>query len=295
MKVSVMILIGCMASIQHVFADDIKLRVVTMNKSPTPKEVSIENENTTNKIALDQATGNIFTTSISRPPIKEELKPSPYRLVSMWDNDENEQLYLAFSSRTPRTVEIQVQHLIESPDLPTLENIDALNSDFSSMLKKYFRARALYKKWRLIGGQSTHKIAIRSAKIWFDASVNLAKLTNSYFRIDEEIKAIMADYEKKAKNDSWFREQYRNYASSGYISATLEQVLAAQYQFVGEIPTLVANQRLDEAQDLNEKAVAALERESLHTRRIVSKRQGIDLDLLKANTAYISTLQGNGQ
>lgn len=293
MRISIMVLVSCMASTQLVFADEIELRV-TMRASTAPIGVTIQRDNTVDEIALDPApTGNVYRISVNRPPT-QELASVPYQLVATW-SDGKELLYLAFNSMTLGKINIPVLHPIESSDRSTLDSIEALGTDFTSTLERYFRARALHKKWRFDNKQPKTQVALRSAKIWFDASANLAKRTNSYFRLDEEIKTIMDDYEKQAASDSEFRSRYRKYASAGYISATLEQVHAVQYRFVGEIPRLVASQRLDEAQDLNDKAIAALERETPDMRLIVSKRQGVDLDLLKANSAYISTLQENKQ
>lgn len=284
-----MALIGCVVSQQLVYADEIELRV-TMRASITPIGVTIQQDDTMDEIALNPAsTGSVYTVTINRPPT-DAPADVPYQLVATW-SDGKEVLYLAFNSMTPRKINIPVLHPIESAERATLESIEALNTDFSSMLERYYRARAFHKKWRYELKHPETQVALRSAKIWFDASANLAKRANSYFRIDEEIKTIMADYEKKAANDQWFRSLFRKYAGAGYISATLGQVYAAQYQYVGAIPKLVANQHLDEAQQLNDKAIAALENETPNIRLIVSKHQGVDLDLLKSNAAYISTLQ----
>lgn len=289
MKYSIMALVGCVVSLQTVYADDIELRV-TMRTSTAPTGVTIQQEGTMDEIALNPAsTGNVYTISVNRPPT-DKPAPVPYQLVATW-SDGKEVLYLAFHSMTTGKISIPVLHPIESSERSTLDNIEALNTDFSSMLERYFRARTLHRKWRYEYKQPKTQVALRSAKIWFDASANLAKRTNSYFRFDEEIKTIMAGYEKEAEIDSQFRSRYRKYAGTGYISATLEQVHAAQYQFVGEIPRLVASQQLDEAQNLNDRAIATLERETPNMRRVVSKHQGVDLDLLKSNAAYISTLQ----
>lgn len=288
-RFSVMTLIGCLVSQQLVYGDEIELRV-TMLGPTTPTSVTILQDGTLDEIALNSATtGRVYTASVNRPPT-DQPSPIPYQLVATW-SDGTEVLYLALNSTTSGKISIPVLHPIESSELATLDNIEALNIDLQSMLARYYRARAFHKKWRYEFQQPETQVALRSAKIWFDASANLAKRTNSYFRIDEEIKTIMSDYESKAVDDEVFRSRFRKYVGTGYISATLEQVYAAQYQYVGAIPKLVANQQLEEAQRLNDKAISALQNEPTSIRAIVSKHQGVDLDLLKANAAYISTLQ----
>lgn len=291
MRNLVLALVCCIALSKLVLADEIELRV-TIRAPIAPTVVTIQRENTVDEILNLAPTGNVYAATVNRPSAKEHS--IPYELISSW-SDGKEQLYLTFDSRTSGKVDIPVLHPTESSDRATLDSIEALGTDFSSMLERYFRARALHKKWRYDNKQPQTQVALRSAKIWFDASANLAKRANTYFRLDKEIEEIMASYEKQAASDPSFLSRYRKYASAGYIAATLEQVYAAQYRFVGEIPTLVADQRLDEAQDLNDKAIAVLENETPDMKRIISKRQGVDLDLLKANSAYISTLRGSMQ
>lgn len=296
-RVSVMALAGCLVITQLSFAsDEIELRV-TIGVPTIPSGVTIQRENSVSQTVLSrEPTGTVYTVSVIRPTAKElsaaKLLSYPYRLVATWD-DGKEPLYLAFSSRSLAKIDIPILHPNEPSERTTLDSIETLGSDFTSTLEKYFRSRAFHRKWRLENKLPYHQVAVRSAKIWFDASANLAKLADSYFRIDEEVQEIIIEYERKAASDPWFRTLYKKYATAGYISATLEQIYAGQFQFVGEIPKLVANQRLNEAQDLNDTAIAVLESESQNVRQVVSKRQGVNLELLKANSEYISTMQRN--
>lgn len=255
-KISAIPLVCFIAVTQLAFANEIELRV-TMRTSTAPVEVKLQLEDTIVEIALDRApTGNVYTASVSLPST-QKVASIPYQLVSTW-SDGKEPLYLAFNPELSGKIDIPVLHPIESYDRSTLDSIEALGTDFSSTLERYFRARAFHRKWRFDNKQPKTQAALRSAKIWFDASANLAKRANSYFRLDKEIEKIMADYEQQAASDPSFLSRYRRYASEGYITATLEQVHAAQYRFIGKIPMLVASRRLNEAQNLNDKAIAAL-------------------------------------
>lgn len=106
------------------------------------------------------------------------------------------------------------------------------------------------------------------------------------------MQTIMAEYEKLVASDERFRNRYRRYANPGYVSATLNQVATAEYWFVGEIPRLVASGNLAEAQEVNSKALEVLESENPEMKRAVAVRQGVTVEMLKANSAYILTKQG---
>jgi hypothetical protein len=107
--------------------------------------------------------------------------------------------------------------------------------------------------------------------------------------MDDEVKEIFDEYERRAQVDADFRKRYRNYASQGYVGGTLAQVTAVDYAFVGEIPKLVKGGNLQQASDLNDKALNALVNESDEKRKVVLKLQGVSVDLLKANESFIAS------
>lgn len=177
---------------------------------------------------------------------------------------------------------------------PGLNTIEALGTDFTSVLQKYFRARNFHRYWRTTNGMPQHTAAIRSARLWFDAAVTLVKRQNSVFRMDDEIQKIMNEYEDLARRDASFRKRYRRYASNGYVTGTIEQVIAAPYAFVGDILKLIEDGRLDEAQQLNTKALSVLSNSPKDVQKIILKQQKINVELLTGNARYISVRQGQG-
>lgn len=284
-------LIAVMAGIAQA-ADLLELRV-SVRSEKTPSGVSVQEEGGVSTISLARVQGNsLFQATMPRPTAKDlassKMIAAPYRLIADW-GQEKEQLFLGFNSLTPQQIQINIWHERISLERSELDAIEALGSDLDSTLQKYFRARAYHKGWR---SQPTHQVAIRSARVWFDAAANLAQRRQSYFRMDEEVQKIMAEYENLAASDESFSKRYRKYANPGYVSATLNQVATAEYWFVGEIPRLVASGNLAEAQEINSKALAVLENENPDMKRAVAVRQGVTVEMLKTNSAYIMTKQG---
>jgi hypothetical protein len=76
-----------------------------------------------------------------------------------------------------------------------------------------------------------------------------------------------------------------------YAQAMLDQTAAAEYRVAGQIPKLIAEGQLSEAQELNSRVLHALSRQSPATQRLVEKVQGINVRVLEKNAAFISTLQ----
>lgn len=287
-------LMAVMAGIAQA-ADLLELKV-NVRSEKAPSGVSVQEESGVSTVSLARAQGNShYQATMPRPTAKTlasaKMIAAPYRLVADW-GQEKEQLFLGFHSLTPQQIEINIWHERTPLERSELDAIEALGSDLDSTLQKYFRARAYHKGWRYELRQPTHQVAIRSARVWFDAAANLAQRKQSFFRMDEEVQTIMAEYEKLAASDGRFRNRYRKYANPGYVSATLNQVASAEYWFVGEIPRLVASGNLAEAHEINTKALAVLENENPEMKRAVAVRQGVTVEMLKANSAYILTKQG---
>lgn len=275
-------------------ADQLDINAV-IPKPPGPSAVSIERDKSMDPVQLSQVSGQpSYTATIRRPTTSEltqmKLAAMPYLLVGEWP-DGKEPVYLEFNSLTPGKVSIPIMHEAVSAERATLDSIEALGTDYQGTLQRYFRARSFHRKWRHELHQPDHQVAIRSAKIWFDAAVSLVKYPRSYYRMDEEATRIMTDYEKHAANDPGFAKRLRMYAGSGYVVATLQQVAATRYRFVADIPELMAAGQYDTAAALNEKAIAVLENETPDMQKSVARRQGVNMDLLRANAKYISTRQ----
>lgn len=294
MRISICVLLMVCGIHQITLAADKIVFQVTVKAPNAPSAVNLERVGDMNFLALDlDASSSTYSLVIPIPNnaelTKEKLSAFPYLLVGKWQ-DETETVYLTINSRTPRKISFSLIHPTDSDERATLERIRALGSDFESVVERYFRARSLHRKWRNGHRMPDCLIAIQSAIIWFDASSNLAKLRNSYFRLDDEIVAIMQNYAERSKTNQFLRSQLAS-KNLNYINATIAQVYASQFSFVGEIPNLVSKKEFLEAQALNNNALAMLEKLSSDEKNVVSKYQKINLDMLRANAAFISTKQ----
>lgn len=271
--------------------------VASIQAQSGPSVVSIERQHSLHKVELSQLPGQReYSTAVPRPTptelAKVKLVAVPYLLVASWA-DGKEPVYLELSSLTPRKIAIRITHEPVNDTRPALDAIEALGNDYESTLQRYFRARAFHRKWRYEHRLPEHQVAIRSARIWFDAAATLVKYAQSYFRMDDEVRGIMTDYETRAKSDPQFGKRFRLYANAGYVASTLAQVEVARYGFVGAIPTLVADGKLGEAAALNTRAINVLENETPEVKRSVERFQGVNLRLLRANEAYLNTRLSN--
>lgn len=291
-------ILGCLLNGSAGQCSDLIELSVRVFASQDPSAVSIENTHTFQKVSLK-------TKGAVGPYCATLERPSPgalatggrlvddYLLVAAWQ-DGREQFYLGLQSQLPATIDLAVFRRQARFDHAALAEIEALGADRDSLLERYTRARTYHRHWRHTKKLPHHTVAVRSAKLWFDASVNLAKQRNSPLRMDEEITEIMKDYVEDAREDADFARRYRAVVPrTGYVAGMLRDVSAARYAFVGEIPKLVQDGRLNEAHELNRKATRALKRESDEVKTIVATRQGVNLSLLAANSEYIATLRGS--
>jgi hypothetical protein len=300
--VTFVVLVGVGITLRVVHAQEVDLRVAVIARDP-PVQVTVQREDDIQPIVLarDPADGNgpaavwNYRGVLARPASEAGTGSqlvAPYRLVASW-HEANEQVYLGLRPMAPMKLNISVYHEQISCDVNTLNAIDAFESNFDSTLHKYFQARAFHRKWRFDYRQPYHVAALRSARLWFDAAVALVKST-SVFRMDTDIATIMSEYELRASRDRSFERRYRQYVPDGYIRGTNAQLLALDYAFVGKIPGLVKEGKLDQANALNEAALATLSNSSAKVRGVVLAEQGIHRDLLNNNARYIATLKAQG-
>lgn len=271
-------------------ADKTVLSVKPVSKAP-PSEMSMQKEDDMARFVFKVEADGAYKLELPLPTANSLAALNklaiPYRFVATWA-DGKEQFFMQLHSRLPNNVELKVYRPQVLTGERALQEIDVLGTDFESVLEKYCRARAFHLSYRQ-KSLPYHYLALRSARIWFDASANLAKRRDSFFRMDEEVQKFMNDYESRASSDSNFRRLLRQYASSGYVEALLQEVKAADYAFVGVIPKLVDEKRFEEAYDLNAKALKALGAESTSVQKMVVKQQGINVDLLQKNDAFLAT------
>jgi hypothetical protein len=212
----------------------------------------------------------------------------PHRLVVSWSDNNNDDLFLGFRYPVPAQIDLSVYRDQSAYDEPALNAVDRLGTDLDSLLKKYFRARTFHRHWRFDASLPENYLAIRSARIWFDASTALSQRKNSPFRMDPEIVKLMRDYEQQARSPSGFARRYRIYVPAGYVEATLTQTAAADFAFVGLIPALVQAGKIEDARALNNAAMEALESAPADLRKAIGRHQGVNLDLLKGNAAVLN-------
>jgi hypothetical protein len=241
----------------------------------------------------DQAAffGNIALPLLQGKESKQRIIRYEYDLIGRWPEEKIEQLYLAFGVGLPKEVQLFLDHEEMGPEVSVLEKIESYGSDFDSQLKRYFHARNYHKIWRHEKRQPYHDVALRGAKVWFDASIWLSSRKLTFFRMDTEIADIMIDYEKKAEIDHSFRRRYRKYVNVGYVASSINQTVAAPFSVVGEIPSLIQSKSYDEALQLNGIALDNLMNQSDSNKEIILKFQKINIDLLKKNESYILALK----
>lgn len=267
-------------------AQEMKLRVKVISAvAPTGATMESDANSGNYEFNKDTASG-VFTSVIPAHNIDKikayEKIVSPHRIVVSWP-DGREQLYIGLRSPLPATLEVSVYRESITFDDDYIRKIDALPSDMESTLQKYFRARTFHNHWRFTEKNATFYLALKSAKIWFDAATRLATRPNSIFMMDPDVKAIMSTYEEMAKTDSKFRQRLRDHTGAGYVAGILSQISAVEFSSVGMIPRLKGEGRIEEARIINTKALATLEDASDDVRESVLKYQRISVDMLKAN------------
>jgi hypothetical protein len=277
------------------WAEEIALQVVVVSKD-IPDQVVMQEEDGMQSIALQRSQADgIYRGQVQRPrpdALASVNKLSlDYRLVASWAGWK-EQVYLKLQSQLPATVALKLYRNQEAFNDVALGKIESLGTDLDSLVEKYCRARAFHRNWRFEKKLPDHFIALRSARIWFDAAVALATRSHSPFGMDRDVQKIMDDYESRANTDVEFKERYRKYSTAGYVARMLDEVKIAEYAFVGLVPKLSAEGKYKEALDLNAKAMTVLSDETATTRKLVEKRQGVNLDLLRNNAFFLATKVG---
>ena len=275
-------------------ADEIALQIAVVAKD-APAQFAMQEEDGMQSIVFrkNQADG-MYRVQVPRPK-PETLAAAKklsleYRLVASWP-DWKEQIFLKLQSRLPPVVAFKLYRNQNAFDDVALSQIESLGTDLESTIEKYCRARAFHLHWRLKRLPDYYS-ALRSARIWFDAAVVLATRPNSPFGMDRDVKKIMEDYETRARQDRPFNSRYRKYASAGYVTGMLDDVKTSEYAFVGTVSKLTAEGKYKEALDLNTNAISVLTEEPETVRKLVQKRQGVDLDLLRGNEAFLANKAG---
>lgn len=217
---------------------------------------------------------------------------NPYDLVIDWP-EPNETIYLALDSISPAKVglgvdSMQVPSGFKLRDLEEIEGIS--NADNDSLLKKFILARRFFRHWRYMLHEPDIDITLRSAKVWFDASVNLVKRRPHLFRFDAELPDIISGYQARTRIDAGLRKRFARHFNEAAIRSAYAQMASAPYQFVGRIPGLVAQGDLGQAKAYNDLALHSFGVSPPDIQQAIVAEQGVGISLLKRNSAYIDAL-----
>lgn len=172
----------------------------------------------------------------------------------------------------------------------TLDAIEGLGFDQDSALQKYLQARRFHNYWRFTNRLPDAEVAIHSARAWFDAVAHLVKTNPRVFRRDPDIEKILADYHEPALHDSRMRARLTVYFPDAVVAAAKAQMTAVRYQIVRDIPQMIREGRYEEAKTVNNAALTAFNNATPEEQKAVTRKQGINRQVLEKNATFIATL-----
>lgn len=258
-----------------------------------PKDVTIQGDLDAAPRPLNlEAAKAVFRAVLTQSPAIANKKPGQflqagYTLAANWD-DGTEQLYLRLGPGAPPQMDFEVHHEDIRDDFPALLRIEGLGNDYRSMLRKYFASRAFHRKWQ---ADRTTEVAIRSAKLWFDASYTLATKKGSVLGMDPDVVKAMNDYEEEARRDHAFRNRLRKHIREGYIQGMLAFVNAQDFALASLVPELISKGEVQTADFINTSLIDKWMDLSSGSQKQIVKLHGVNLPLLKNNKEFIRTLQ----
>jgi len=254
----------------------------------SPQSVDLQCQTDSSDVQFNPAASQtIFTAAINRSPSQKSVV-NPCDLVVAWP-DANETVYMNVGLLSPNSIKLHAY----APDKPSgftlgdLSPINGLGSDLDSTLKKYLYARRFHHYWRFVIDEPNVEIAVRSARIWFDANTILVTRQPQVFRLDEDLKKIIDDYRTLATTDRTFRSILQTYLPNALVDAALQQMVAAPYKNVGAIPTLISQGRIYEAKTINDSALQSFNAASPEEQQTIVAKQHINRALLENNAAFI--------
>lgn len=271
---------------------------VEVRGSVQPDGVSLQSDASLDPVAMAPvANGSAYGVVMDR----KTLLPSgatrlsvPVQLVLDWPSAA-ESLFLSIGPTTPGRIRLRVVDPTRpaSFDVAALNAIDSLGQDTASLLQRYVTARRFHRHWRFDKASPNHEIAIRSARIWFDAQTALVKRQPNVFSTDPELASALDQYRRDARTDPDVRRRFLRYFPTGLVTAANQQVMAAPFSAVGEVPRLVSLGRIEQALQVNAAAMDALAGGDDQLRAAVLSKQGVNESLLEDNDRYLKTLLEN--
>lgn len=267
---------------------------VELLDSLRPKRVSLEMDGRGRPTLLSSDGAAVFSVVLHRRDLSSTLASQltvSARLVVTWEQGP-ESVYLALGPASPA----QVWLPIAGPERPSvfnraeLERIDKLDTSFEGLLEKYMLARRFHRYWRHNNRSPAHELAIRSARIWFDAQRALMQREPLIFGEDDDLSETLDMYRGLAAADERVRARFQRQFPNKLLATAARQQASAAFSAVASVPRLIESGQLDAATQINTAALDAIASASSEVRRSVQSEQGVTEQLLKNNAAYLVTL-----
>ena len=177
-------------------------------------------------------------------------------------------------------------------DVAEVNRIDQLfqtSKDSRTLTEVYFVSREIYRHYAAVSPD--HVVAIRAAKLWFDSAYQLAttgKLPR--YRMDQKARDVLEDYEKRAGSDANLAAKLRPIMVRGYVSGMAQHLDTLVFRDAAMVADLVAEGKLESAKKLNEDLLQTFTALPVPQQQAAMKLQGVSVDSLKANKAFITSL-----
>lgn len=194
----------------------------------------------------------------------------------------------SFAGESPAAATRQ-QLIVWQDQLSAAVADDAL-PDEQGVLRAYFRGRRSFRYWH--GVNPAHENTIRSARLWFDAAYQLAKIGDRPYRMDRAAVRAVRALAEEARGDPRFEQAYQRLFRMGYSDQIVSDADALLFRHVGAIEQLRRGRRFAEALALNSCMLEALRSLPPEKQRAVTETQRFSEELLTRNEQYLRTLVG---
>jgi hypothetical protein len=246
------------------------------------------------QLVADRAGSDVFVAKLGLPPESACVLPFDVALTS---EGQEQLLHLQLvRPRLSNPVETLLYAVI-APENPTRrdlirwqDELQQVTADPSSpnedgMLLAYFRGRAAFQHWH--GTDPGHENTIRAARLWFDASYQLARLEDRPYRMDRAAVRAVRDLESQVGVGSVRGELLRQQFQPGYASTIVAEADALLFRYVSEVARLAEARRYAEALALNTCLLEEFKRLPSEERSLVTRTQRFSEDVLSGNDSFL--------
>jgi hypothetical protein len=243
----------------------------------------------------ERRAGELYTGRVTLPAsgTVNVLRPVPIDILTTTDDNRMLQLYVQVGLNDKKSI-INLRVFVPDAsktnvtDVERLENRLSTSKDKETAVPVYFESREIFRYWS--GANPEHNLAIRTAKVWFDAAFRLATSGRApRYRMDQSATDVLQGYEDRAAKDRSFERELRAVISAGYLKGMKQQLEALDFQRVALVGELVRAGDLESARLINEDLLQTYTGMQPEQKAAVIKFQGVSEDALKANRAYIMT------